>query len=493
MNHPCIIQGGMGAGVSNWELAQAVSRTGQLGVVSGTALDQILARRLQLGDPEGHMRRALKHFPVPAVAQRVLEKYFIPGGKAETRAFTPVPMYTIDPGKELLELTVAANFVEVFLAREGHDGLIGINYLEKIQMPTLPSLYGAMLAGVDYVLMGAGIPREIPGALDLLSEHREASLKLNLENPDRDDDLRLRFDPDSVIDADLPPLQRPLFLAIIASTTLAMALLKRATGKIDGFIIEAATAGGHNAPPRGSMQLSDQGEPIYGPRDEVDLTKIRELGLPFWVAGFCADPLKLEQILEMGGTGIQVGTLFAFCQESGLDDDVKDALLEQIRTGQAEVFTDPVASPTGFPFKVVRLDGSLSEEETYDERPRVCNLGYLRSVYKKEEGKLEYRCAAEPVAAYLKKDGEREGTTGRKCLCNGLMANIGLPQVRPKGYVEKPLVTAGDDIDRVRLFLQDDRASYTAEEVVQYLLEAVATRDADELSLAQNSLSLVKK
>ena len=140
MNHPCIIQGGMGAGVSNWELAQAVSRTGQLGVVSGTALDQILARRLQLGDPEGHMRRALKHFPVPAVAQRVLEKYFIPGGKAETRAFTPVPMYTIDPGKELLELTVAANFVEVFLAREGHDGLIGINYLEKIQMPTLPSL-----------------------------------------------------------------------------------------------------------------------------------------------------------------------------------------------------------------------------------------------------------------------------------------------------------------------------------------------------------------
>ena len=73
------------------------------------------------------------------------------------------------------------------------------------------------------------------------------------------------------------------------------------------------------------------------------------------------------------------------------------------------------------------------------------------------------------------------------------MANIGLPQVRPKGYVEKPLVTAGDDIDRVRLFLQDDRASYTAEEVVQYLLEAVATRDADELSLAQNSLSLVKK
>jgi len=42
---PVIIQGGMGVGVSSWWLAQAVARTGQLGVVSGTALDAVLARR----------------------------------------------------------------------------------------------------------------------------------------------------------------------------------------------------------------------------------------------------------------------------------------------------------------------------------------------------------------------------------------------------------------------------------------------------------------
>ena len=44
---PKIIQGGMGVGVSSWRLARAVSALGQLGVVSGTALDQVLARRLQ--------------------------------------------------------------------------------------------------------------------------------------------------------------------------------------------------------------------------------------------------------------------------------------------------------------------------------------------------------------------------------------------------------------------------------------------------------------
>ena len=47
--HPKIIQGGMGAGVSSWSLANAVAKAGQLGVVAGTALDLILARRLHCG------------------------------------------------------------------------------------------------------------------------------------------------------------------------------------------------------------------------------------------------------------------------------------------------------------------------------------------------------------------------------------------------------------------------------------------------------------
>jgi len=59
VSYPIIIQGGMGAAVSAWQLAKAVAQTGQLGVVSGTALDVVLARRLQLGDPGGHLRRDL--------------------------------------------------------------------------------------------------------------------------------------------------------------------------------------------------------------------------------------------------------------------------------------------------------------------------------------------------------------------------------------------------------------------------------------------------
>ena len=78
---PRIIQGGMGVGVPNWRFAQTVSKLGQLGVVSGTALDSLFVRRLADGDLGGHMRRGLDSFPFPEMAKRVWQEYFVPGGK----------------------------------------------------------------------------------------------------------------------------------------------------------------------------------------------------------------------------------------------------------------------------------------------------------------------------------------------------------------------------------------------------------------------------
>src|SRR3954464_12255374 len=97
IRHPRIIQGGMGAGVSGWRLARAVSSTGQLGVVSGTALDVLMARRLQDGDSGGHVRFALQHFPSHEIATRIVEKYFIEGGKSSDVPYKPVPMHSARP------------------------------------------------------------------------------------------------------------------------------------------------------------------------------------------------------------------------------------------------------------------------------------------------------------------------------------------------------------------------------------------------------------
>ncbi|MEA2023609.1 MAG: nitronate monooxygenase [Actinomycetota bacterium] len=472
---PVLIQGGMGAGVSDWRLARAVAATGNLGVVSGTGIDTLLARRLQDGDPGGHMRRALSAFPIDGVAERILDGYFIEGGKPPGERYRSKPMPRVEPSRKLLELMVAANFVEVYLAKEGHSGPVGVNYLEKIQPPHLSSIYGAMLAGVDYVLMGAGIPMAIPGVLDRLSDGLPVEYRLDVKGAERGEAFATVFDPVEFGDGNLPPALRPEFLAIVSSHILATALVRKASGRVDGFVIEGPTAGGHNAPPRGKVQFSDSGEPIYGDRDIPDLDVFREIGLPFWLAGGYGEPGQIAEALRLGAAGVQVGTAFAFCEESGFTAERKQQVIELSKAGKAKIFTDPVASPTGFPFKVVELGDSLSNPVVYEKRSRICDLGYLRTAYRRDDGTVGWRCPSEPVDDYVRKGGSEVDTIGRKCLCNSLIANIGHPQVQRNGDVEGELITSGDDVADVARFIPEGRDGYRAIDVIDYLLPATTS------------------
>jgi len=468
---PQIIQGGMGVGVSGWMMARAVAEAGQLGVVSGTALDTVFARRLQSGDPGGHLRRAVDAFPFPEMGRRIWERYFIEGGKAVGKAFRSVSMFSEKPARDLLELTVLANFVEVFLAKEGHPGKVGINFLEKIQLPTLPSIFGALLAGVDVVLMGAGIPRAIPGILEQLVQGKPASLKLDVEAANGEE-FCIRFDPADFCGGigKVPVLRRPKFLAIISSATLALTMARKSSGKVDGFVVEGPSAGGHNAPPRGDMQLDCRGEPIYGERDLPDLDKIRAIGLPFWLAGSFGRPGGMAEAQAKGAIGIQVGTAFAFCEESGITTGLKKEVIQGSRQGSLSVHTDPHASPTGFPFKIIHFAGSSDREGDPAPRKRVCDLGYLRHPYRKDDGSVGYRCPGEPAADFAKKGGIPCQAKGSVCLCNGLLATIGLGQVRDT-EVEAPLLTAGDDVVRIADFVPCAQESYTAADVIRALLK----------------------
>jgi nitronate monooxygenase len=470
----------MGAGVSNWRLAQAVSRVGQLGLVSGTALDQILARRLQDGDPGGHMRRGMDEFPFRRMADRVWQRYFIPGGKAARQPYIPVPLLSIDNSRELVELCIVSNFVEVFLARQGHSNPVGINFLEKIQSAHLPCIYGAMLGGVDYVIMGAGIPLKIPGVLDRYVNHEPTEYAIHVVGAQAGEEYVARFNPRDYMECEMEPLRRPKFLPIVSSNTLAVTMLKKANGRVDGLVIETRTAGGHNAPPRGKLQLSELGEPVYGERDAIDIPKLRDLGVPFWLAGGYGLPEKVSEALALGAAGVQVGTAFEFATESGLQEDFKVVLLKRVIAGDASVFTDPLASPTGFPFKVARLEGTNSEAEVYSDRPRICDLGFLREPYRTAEGGVGYRCASEPVTVYVSKGGAVEDTIGRKCVCNGLLANIGYQQVRNGKRMEYPLITAGDDLVGVGRFLKPGRTDYSAADVISVLLSGCEPAVANE-------------
>jgi nitronate monooxygenase len=329
-----------------------------------------------------------------------------------------------------------------------------------------------MLAGVDYILMGAGIPKAIPGILDRLSKGLDVEMRIDVKGTTEKGDPFVRFSPAAIAKQVVGALPRPKFLAIVSSHVLAKMLATKSSGEVDGFVVELPVAGGHNAPPRARGEFNEIGEPVYGDRDVPDLEAIKQLGKPFWMAGGYAEPEQVAAALELGAAGVQVGTAFAYCNESGFTREVKDTVIERSREGVLDVYTDAVASPTGFPFKVLGVEGSLSDRDVYAARERVCDLGYLRTAHVNESGRLDWRCPAEPLDDFVRKGGDPADAAGRKCLCNALLANVGLAQLR-NGAAELPLITSGDDVAEVARFLPDGADDYSAVHVVESLLGGI--------------------
>lgn len=509
-----LIQGGMGVYVSNWRLAKAVAMEKPgvtAGTVSGTALDVVHVRLLQLGDPGGHLRRAFAAFDAQfgvEIGKKICERYFIEGGKAPAKRFKygplqnartkdgsrtfPSPVENAEPisftlDEELVELLIATGFAEVWLAKEGHTGNIFINFLRKVELPLIFAMYGAMLAGVAGIVVGAGNPAGLPAVCSRLAQHEAVTLEISMLYREMGESFMLSFDPREIAQGKLTqkPLQRPAFLAIVSLENLVSALAQGTSQPPDGFIIEHHTAGGHNAAPQGPLKKDSLGQPIYSELDEPDLAAIRQQGLPFWLAGGYGSRAGLQKALNAGAVGVQAGSIFALVEESGMSPVYRSAIFKQLRKGStdAALVQTSLFSPTGFPFKVVQLEGTLSEETVYTERNRICDLGFLRQrgLGKPEvdgSRRMFQRCPAAPVEEFVSKRGLPFNTEGKRCLCNGLLAGVGLGQVgtQPGELAEEAaIVTLGNHLDGVRRLSRQGQTAYWAKNAVEDILEEMRT------------------
>jgi len=464
-----IIQGGMGIRVSSPELAGAVAHEKATGIVSGTGIGNVLVRGLNEGDYDGEIRSALERYPRQEVVERVMKEFYRPNGLEGKPYSRPAPFdFDFDdprfPKMAMpADIAVLGAFVEVIRAKRyaGGRGNIGMNLLTELEEPTIHTIYGAMQAGVDLIAMGAGIPKKIPGYLQELAEGRDVYFPIEVQNAPSGT-YKLHFDPSRYADPD-QELEVPRFLAIITSDILARHFMKADPPKEgvrphvppDGFIIEEPIAGGHNAPPRNKKVFDEIGQPVYTERDLANMERMQELGMPYWLAGGYGSHEGLLRAKSMGAVGVQMGSVMALTKESGLDPKIRNEMIRRIRAGEnIDVYTDSHISPTGYPFKVAQIEGTISDPEVYAARTRICDLGYLRKSFEidridRKTGevvkKVIYRCPSEPEAAYVGKGGDIEATIGRGCLCNQLFAAHGMAQVH-KGVKEPAVVTIGDSV-----------------------------------------------
>lgn len=506
-----LIQGGMGVYVSNFRLANAVASCQPgvtAGTVSGTALDVVHVRLLQMGDPGGHIRKALFAFDSKFqvdIGAKIIDQHLVEGGKLPHERFHYGPrqmLYTMDgkqviplPGEpplpvqltvdqELVELLIATAFAEVWLAKQGHHGRVLINFLHKVQLPLVYALYGAMLADVDGIVVGAGNPEGLPEICSRLAQHQPVTTKHHLLYRESGEIFQVDFDPRMIGGGRLAQqiLNRPAFLAIVSLESLVGVLVNSPSSTLsaeppDGFIIEHHTAGGHNAPPQGPLTKDALDQPVYSSQDEPDLEEIRRFKMPFWLAGGYNSRQKLEEAKNAGATGVQIGTSFALAQESGLDPVHKIALLKALQQGttDADLVRTTLFSPTGYPFKVAQLPGTLADEEVYEGRNRVCDLGFLQQRGFSKPGPdgardLFARCPAGPLADFSRKRGLPFNAAGKRCLCNGLLAAVGLGQTLQNHGDEPAIVTLGNNLEGVRRLSRQGQMPYWACDVVRDLL-----------------------
>ncbi|XOU94602.1 MAG: nitronate monooxygenase [Candidatus Kerfeldbacteria bacterium] len=337
-------------------------------------------------------------------------------------------------------------------------------------MPLIFALYGMLLAHGNYLFIGAGIATQISGILDQLLKHNPATYEIHVIGAKNTKKFLMKFNPREFMHCPLPKLKRPYFFPIISSAVIAQAMTRSNDQKIDGWVEEASDAGGHSMNPRGKVILTDDGQPIYGKRDEFDYQLLRDIGLPFYRAGACASPEALAQAQSLGAIGIQVGTIFSLCDISGINTIICNYIRKEAYNRRLIIFNDPRISPTGFTFKVARIPGTIGDSTIYTLRRRICDIGGLIQPYLRDNGTVGYRCPAEPEKAYVFKEGRIEDTIGRGCLCNGLFSTVDLGQRLLQGLLEPPIVTQGQNLDFLQHLMHNEDDDYTVDDVFNYLL-----------------------
>ena len=255
-----VIQGGMGVGISLSKLAGSVAREGGMGVIS-TA---------QIGFRE--------------------------------------PDFLKNP----LEANFRALKKEIAKAKEiGKGGVIGANIMVATRHYK-EYVKNAVLAGVDVILSGAGLPVDLP-------EYVKGS-KVKIA---------------------------PIISSLKAFTVISRVWERKYARYPDFVVVEGPKAGGHLGFKREELDA-------YTPENyERELTAMirqaAELEIPLIAAGGIYDRRDLEHCLSLGAAGVQMGTRFVTTEECDAAEAYKQ---EYLRAQKEDIVI--VKSPVGMPGRAIQ-------------------------------------------------------------------------------------------------------------------------------------------
>lgn len=253
---------------------------------------------------------------------------------------------------------------------------VGINIMVAIQKDYADSVHGAMDADVDFIISGAGLPLNLP---EIARKHSRADKTA---------------------------------LIPIASSGRALELICRRwskNGRVpDAVIVEGPKAGGHIAWKSKTDAFSESNS-LEALVEDVKPVAEKYGNIPVIAAGGVYDKKDIEGFLDLGCSGVQMGTRFLATKESGATEEFKQKILECKE--EDIVLADKPGSPCRMLFRVLK-QSPFYEEALNDLRKKKCDKGYLQYI--------NSQCVA------------CQDTTEAFCICNGLLAACGYNNTEEK-------------------------------------------------------------
>lgn len=229
-----------------------------------------------------------------------------------------------DVAQNPLEANLRALRHELIKAREMTNGIIGVNIM--VALTTFREMVRTSIEQrADVIFSGAGLPVDLPRHLLDMCEQKKEEFRTKLV---------------------------PIVSSARAATVIAKKWMSRFNYVPDAFVVEGPKAGGHlGFKPE---EIQDPGHALERLVPQVvDAVKAFEdkkgAAIPVIAAGGVYTGADIKRFLELGASGVQMGTRFVATHECDADDRFKQTYI----AAQPEDVTI-IKSPVGMPGRALR-------------------------------------------------------------------------------------------------------------------------------------------
>ena len=277
-----------------------------------------------------------------------------------------------DVAKNPIEANLRALRQELTKAREKTQGIIGVNIM--VALTTFSQMVRTAIENrADIIFSGAGLPLEMPKHLLQACEEKKEEFKTKLV---------------------------PIVSSARAATLIARKWLSRFDYLPDAFVVEGPKAGGHLGFKREEINDPNFALEVLVPQVVEAAKRLEDQkgrAVPVIAAGGIYTGEDIKKFLDLGASGVQMGTRFVATKECDADDRFKQSYI----AAREEDITI-IKSPVGMPGRALQND-FIEAARQGNKKPFKC---VFHCVHTCDQEKTPY-CIAQALISAMKGNLER--------------------------------------------------------------------------------------